>query len=164
MLPPDCNGSARHRFSITDIDHRAPPHVTHMRARLEWRRAVQRAAIIPDDQIAQPPLMGIDETWLRRMCQEVAEEGTALLDRPADDVRGVRGDIERLSPRARMASHQWMTCRWPCFDLVFGRRVAAELRARVPDRVLGNQPFECCLGGLRQRVISGAGVGELSIG
>ncbi len=57
-----------------------------------------------------------------------------------------------------------MPRRRPRLDLVFGRRVAAELRPRVPDRMLGDQPVELRLGRLRQRVIGGAGVGELRVG
>src|SRR5205823_2701829 len=52
------------------------------------------AAIVPDDEIADSPAVPVDELRLGRKSDQLLDQRPALLDRPADDVRGVRGEVE----------------------------------------------------------------------
>ena len=67
---------------------------------------MHRAAVVPDYQIADPPLVAVDEFRLGGVGVEIEEQQTPLGNRPADDVRGVRRQIERLAMRTGMTAHQ----------------------------------------------------------
>ncbi len=48
---------------------------------------MQRAAIVPYDQIADAPAMAIDKALLRGKSGEFFEKRSTLLNRPSDNVR-----------------------------------------------------------------------------
>ena len=97
---------------------------------------MQRAAVIPDHQVAGAPGVAVDELALGRVLHQVAQQQPPVRHRPADDVRGMRAHVERLAPRTRMHAHQRMGNRRQCRTL--GLRVVdmPELTARMKDRVL----------------------------
>src|ERR1051326_5409751 len=77
------------------------------------RGAVHGAAVVPDDEVADPPLVHVDEARLRGELHQLVEQRPALVARPADDVRGMRGDEQRGAARARMPPPQRMMPRRP---------------------------------------------------
>jgi hypothetical protein len=48
---------------------------------------MERAPIIPHDQIAYPPAVLMDKTGLGRECNQLVEKRTTLFHWPSDDVR-----------------------------------------------------------------------------
>src|SRR5579871_487840 len=61
------------------------------------RGAVQQAAVVPDHQVADAPVERQAEARLDDEVVELAQQRAALLDRPADDVRGMRAGVDRLA-------------------------------------------------------------------
>src|SRR5437764_602954 len=100
---------------------------------------MHRAAIVPDDQIALRPAMGMDELRLRGELCQVAQEDTALRGRPSDDMRGVAAEIKRRPAGARMTACHALLNRWPGCNLLGREVVEAKLGARIEQRVLGQQ-------------------------
>jgi hypothetical protein len=47
---------------------------------------VQQGAVVPDQEIALAPGVPVDEARLRREVRQLADEGAALVLRPADDM------------------------------------------------------------------------------
>ena len=122
-----------------------------------------RAAIVPDHEIADPPFMAVDETRLGRKGKQLVQQRPALVKRPADDMRRMRGDEQGVAPGARMPPHQRMLRRRPRRAFLVGRHISAALAARMPDRMFGDEAFELFFHRLRQRVVGGARVGEICI-
>ncbi len=83
---------------LCHVDDGGAAQIAHVLGRLVRRGAVQGAAIVPDHQIADAPFVGVDEPRLGGEFDQPLQQRAAFLDRPADDVRGVRGDVERLAP------------------------------------------------------------------
>ena len=75
-------------------------HVAHLR-RIERPRTVHGRLIVPDHQIKLSPLVRIHELSLRRVLDQIAQEGARLRNRPSDDRSGMRGEITTISA-------QWM--------------------------------------------------------
>src|SRR3954451_23924563 len=65
---------------------------------VERPAAMNRAAIVPDHEIADPPAVAVDEFGLCRVLDQLADQQHAVRHRPADDMRGMRGEIQRLAP------------------------------------------------------------------
>ena len=51
---------------------------------------VDRAPVVPDHQIAEPPFVAVDETILGCVGAEIEQQQAPIRDRPADNVRAVR--------------------------------------------------------------------------
>jgi hypothetical protein len=64
----------------------------------ERRGAVHGAAVVPDDEVADLPFVTVDELGLCREFDQLAEQRLPLLDRHADNVLCVRGNVERAWP------------------------------------------------------------------
>jgi len=80
-------------------------------------------------------LRNTDERAQGGVLDEVAEQQPPLGDRPVDDPRGVRGDVERRAIRAREGAHQRMDRALE--RLLFVRReLETEHLSRVGDGVL----------------------------
>src|SRR5258705_423565 len=73
---------------------------------VERPRAVHGGAIVPDHEIADAPGVAIDELRLGRVLRQIAKEQSPLRDRPVDDARLVRREIERAPARARDRADQ----------------------------------------------------------
>ena len=101
--------------------------------------AMHRAAIVPDHQIADPPFVAVDELRLRRVRVRSQQQQPAVRHRPADDVRGVRRQIQRLAPRAGMPAHQTLRRRRVLFALARRELGEADLAAR-PEHVVLARP------------------------
>ena len=52
--------------------------------------------------------MAVDKTCLGCVFDEIAQEEASLGQRPVDDPRGVRREVQRPALRARVGAHQWM--------------------------------------------------------
>ena len=126
-------------------------------------RAMHGAAIVPDHHVALAPGVGMHEARLRGVLDQVHQQQPAVGDRHADDVRGVAGDVERLAGEPGWRAHHALRHRRQARELL--RRVLGdgELAARMPDRMLGHQPFELPLGLVRQGVVGRAQVGEFRL-
>ena len=68
--------------------------------------AVHHAAVVPHHQIADPPLVRVDELPLGRVLVQVAQEGARFRHRPAVDLAGMRRQEQRAPAAAGMAAHQ----------------------------------------------------------
>jgi hypothetical protein len=113
------------QLSSSLILDRRPPHIAAVSRAVEWSRAMERAAIVPDDQIADPPAMLVNEARLGRECGQLVKKGATLLGRPSDDVRRMRSEKERASPGAGMNPHHGLANRRQCGALFVGElRVA----------------------------------------
>src|SRR5215470_11632347 len=107
--PPSCRNSRRGSFItclqvlVADkhfrggVDDRCAAQVAHLVLGIERRGAVHGTAVVPDDQVADLPLVAIDELRLRRKFHKLVEQRLTFLDRHAYDVRCMRGDIERVA-------------------------------------------------------------------
>src|SRR5258708_13818270 len=75
----------------------------------------------------------------------------------------MRGDVERVASRARMSAHHLVSCGRIGLAFFLSRRIAAELAARVPQRMLGDQAFKPFFHRIRQGIVSGARIGKLGV-
>src|SRR5215813_2076007 len=75
---------------------RGPAHVARLVGR-ERAGAVHGLAVVPHDEVADPPLVRIDELALGGVLGQVAQEQPRLRQRPAQDRARVRGQVERFA-------------------------------------------------------------------
>src|SRR5260370_23636079 len=68
------------------VDDRRAAQVAHLVRGVERRGAVHGAAVVPDSQVPDLPLVAIDKLPLRREFHQYAEQSLALLDRHSDHV------------------------------------------------------------------------------
>src|SRR5689334_15594647 len=68
-------------------------------------REVQRAAVVPDNDVVLLPRVPIDELRPRRMAVEIIDERLALLGREADELLHFLTEINRFLARFRMLAH-----------------------------------------------------------
>src|SRR6478752_8716124 len=64
--------------------NRGAPHVAHLGV-IETTNTMHDLPVVPHHEIMLPPLVRVDELRLRRVLHQVADEGTRLRHRPADD-------------------------------------------------------------------------------
>src|SRR6185312_10233904 len=107
--------------------------------------AMHGAAVVPHDQIADAPAVPIDEARLSGEGDELLDQPAPFLDRPADDVRSVRGEIERLAAGAGMAAHDQLRHRRQLAADLLVELGEADERARAEDAVLGDEAVELAL-------------------
>ena len=88
-----------------DVERRCPAQIARV-AVVVGPAAMHRATVVPDHQIADPPFMAVDEFRPGGVRIEIVEQQAAFGNGPADDVRGVGGEVERFALRARMTAHQ----------------------------------------------------------
>src|SRR5689334_13644427 len=79
-----------------DIADRDPAQVAHP-AFVEMPSAVHYAAVVPDHEIALAPIVPVHELPPRRVLDQLAQQKSPIGQRPADYLRGMRGDIECLA-------------------------------------------------------------------
>src|SRR4051812_47024930 len=108
---------------------------------VEWPAAVHGGEVVPDDEIAHAPAMAVDEARLGGVLGEIAQQQPSFGHWPVDDLRSVRGEIERMPAGARVAADKWMHGAFQPL-LLGGRPLEAERLARIGDRVVLAQPFE----------------------
>src|SRR5262245_39739228 len=73
------------------VQCRRTPQVARLRL-VVWPAAMHGAAIVPDDQVADLPAMAVDELIVRRVRRQIPQQQTPFGHRPAEDVRGMRGE------------------------------------------------------------------------
>src|ERR1700733_4841551 len=112
-----------------DIARRHPAQIAHSRL-VEVAAAMHRRTGIPDDEVALPPIVAIDELALRRVLDQLAEQQAAFGHGPPDDLRGMRGDVEYLALRPRMRAHDALGHRRQHVLLAEQQVLEAELAAR----------------------------------
>ena len=131
---------------------------------LEGRGAMHGAAVVPHHEIARPPFVAIDETRLGRERDDARARARALPPAPCRRSRSrARRDRASSAPNGWRRTSGWKP-RGARLAFLLVRLIAAELLARMPDRMIGRQPLEPRLHRLRQRIIGGADVGEFGIG
>ncbi len=121
---------------------------------------MQRAAVVPDHEIADAPLVRVDELRLRGETIQLTEEHFALLARPPHDVGGVLADVQRRPARLRNDAHDIVASGRHRALHVVGDHGVARAAARLPEVVLGDGTVNTGLRIGRQRVPGGAGVDE----
>src|SRR4051812_20359827 len=85
----------------------------HYAARIgiEGIAPVQRAAVVPDHEVTDLPLLAECESRLRGMRPELIEQRLALLELEPDDVAiAPPAEEQALAPRFRMRAHQPVAC------------------------------------------------------
>ena len=117
--------------------------------------AVHRPAVVPHDEIADAPAVAVHELRLRGEREQVEQQDAALRERPADDVRGVGADVERLASRRRMRADERLRHGRDLGALRLGELGVARQPARVREVVHGDEPVETA------RLLSNAGEGYL---
>jgi hypothetical protein len=124
---------------------------------------VQHGAVVPDHQVTLPPRMRIAELRLRRELGQPVDEGTALVARPADDMRGVCAGIDRLASVDRIdPQHAVPGARQ--LGLHVGRqRAGGHCAARIDQAVLRDEFRKLSCDALGQGVVRGAHGGEFGI-
>src|SRR3981081_4080926 len=81
------------------------------RVGIEGIAPVQGAAVIPDHEIADLPLLAECESRLRRMRPERIEQGLAFFElEPHDVAVAPPAEEKALAPGFRMRAHQPMVC------------------------------------------------------
>src|SRR5712664_4342574 len=85
-----------------DVKRRHAAKLASMSRVVEGAAAMHRGAVVPDHEVADAPAVPIDELRLCRVLDQVAKEQPSFGDRPADDLRRVRGEVGRSAPRARV--------------------------------------------------------------
>src|ERR1700745_3037921 len=103
---------------------------------------MHRAAIVPDDEVADGPAVLVDELRLRREGDQLLDQRPPLLDRPADDVRSVRGEIEAGAARGGMMPHQRLRHRRQLLENLVVEIGKADLAARAEGAVLDDESVE----------------------
>ena len=107
--------------------------------------------------------MGVDELALRGMRGQLVDELARLVVGHAADRAGVAGDVEAHAARIGQAADQHLGHRREGGAFALVEILEAELAARRHDRVLGDQPRDALLGGVRQRIVGRTHVGELGM-
>src|SRR6185503_8975671 len=108
---------------------RRAPQVARVVLVVEGAGAVHRALVVPHDEVADPPLVAIDELALRRVLGQLAQQHHRFGHRPADDPPGVRGEIERGPAARRVDAHERLAHR--------GEIALLALRKAKAQRALG---------------------------
>src|ERR1700731_4081324 len=106
---------------------------------------MHRAAIVPYHEVADRPAMLVDELRLGREGNQLLEQRPAPLDRPAYDVRGVRGEVEAGAARCRMMPHQRLRHRRQLLEDLVVEVGEADVAAGAEDAVLDDEPVELAL-------------------
>ena len=125
--------------------------------------AVQGTAVVPDHEVADAPVMAMDELALRGVLHQVAQQQPSIRHRPTEDVGGVRAHVERLALGARMRAHELVAHGRQGGALGFRVVGVAEQSARMEDRVLGDQAIDPGLRLSRQGVVGGPKIRELRL-
>src|SRR5215472_2253330 len=124
---------------------------------------MHRAAVVPDYESTDPPFIAVDELGPGRVQREVVEQEPAFRYGPADNVRSVRREVQRLALRTGMAPHQALPGRW-IFLPFAGQEVGeADLSARPENIMLGDEPADLVLHRLRQGIIGGGHISEFGL-
>jgi len=124
---------------------------------------MHRAAVVPDYKITDSPFVAVDEFGPGRVQREVVEQEPTFRNRPADNVRSVRREVQGLALRAGMAPDQALSRRW-IFLPFAGQEVGeADLSARPKNIMLSDEPADLVFHRLRQSIIGGAHISEFGL-
>src|SRR6266446_3613153 len=134
-------GADRGERGLLDIESRHAAELAAILHVVERPRAMHGGAIVPDHQVADPPFVTVDELPLGRVLRQVAQHQTPLRQRPVDDPRLVRCEIERAPERARDRPNERMD-RALQLILLARRELEPEDLARVRDRMVGAKPLD----------------------
>lgn len=93
------------RLRRARILDRGSPHIPPVLRFVVQSSPMHRAPVIPDHEIANRPPVGVNKLGLCRMLDQIPDQHPAIRDRPANYVRGVRREIQRLSARPGMHPH-----------------------------------------------------------
>src|SRR5579884_3382521 len=116
---------------------------------------MHRRAVVPDHEVADAPFVAVDEAAFGGVVAEVAQQQPPVGDRPADDVRCVRRQIEGLALRPRMPAHQPLPRRRVLLALARLELAKADLAARPENVVLGDEAVDLLPRRVGQRVAGG---------
>ena len=77
----------RDRRGRGQIERGDTPQLAGVLRILERRRAVHGAAVVPDDEITDTPVVAVDEVALLGVLDEIAQQQASLGHGPVDDAR-----------------------------------------------------------------------------
>src|SRR5438094_8275060 len=146
-----------------DVEGRHAAQLAAILPVVERPGAVHRRAIVPDHQVPDAPFVTVHELPLGGVLRQVPQQKTPLRQRPVDDPRLVRREIERAAQRVRDRTDERMD-RALQLVLLARRELEPEDLTRVGDRMVGPEPLDQRLRLDRQGVVGGAHVGGLRIG
>ena len=107
--------------------------------------------------------MAVDELRLGGVGVQIHQQQAPIGDRPADDMRRVRRQIQCLAFRSRMQPHQSLRRRRILLAFPGPEFGEADLTARPEHIVLDHQIVQNGFRRVRQGVIGGAHVGEFGL-
>src|SRR5688572_8045148 len=141
--------------------HGRPLHEAVVAGGVERRRPMQHAAVVPDDQVALPPLVAVAELRLGDEGGELAEQRAAVLDRHPDDVRGVGADEQCAAAVHGVGAHERVLYLWDLAALLVRQDAGPHLVAGPREVVDAHQPLHAAEQLVGQLGVGGAGAGEL---
>src|SRR5439155_25711303 len=156
-------GAGRDERGLGDIEGGHTAKLATIFRVVERRRAVHGRTVVPDHEVADAPDVTVDVLALGRVLRQVAQQEPALRDRPVDDARLVRCQVERAPAGARDDPHERMDRALQLVLLVL-RELEAEDLTGVRDGVMRAQALDQRLRLGRQQVVRGAHVGVLGVG
>src|SRR5579863_995848 len=156
-------GSRRNRMNVDRVaGERRPANVANVFP-VKAAGAVHRRSIVPRDEVAHAPAMAVDESRLRRMLGEVAQQHARFRQRPSHDRASMRGQKQGFAARLRIGSHEAVTDGAEMLAL-FGREFGeADRLSRIDQRVLAHEILDLRLRLIVERIVGGAHVGELRL-
>src|SRR5207253_3749897 len=121
---------------VCSIRNRGALHVTSPAQIVELGPPVHGAAVVPHDQIVQPPAVGIYELPLGDMRDQLINERSALVLRHSEDTPCMGGEVQRLAPGFRNGADQHLGYRRHPPAFLLAELGKAEPGARIEDRML----------------------------
>jgi hypothetical protein len=121
----------------------APHVITHVEVVAGF---VQKASVVPDDDVACPPLVSVDELGLRRVFEELLEERASFFHRHPLDMGGMVSEIQALAPGRRVGPDERMRYRRRSRNLFCGGGPASGVVPRLLPAVDGAESIDALLG------------------
>src|SRR5580693_5707886 len=120
--------------SVDAVIHGRSPHIARVAGVIEGRGAMHGAAIVPDNEIPclMPAYRG-RELRLGGEFGQFLQQFAPPLHGPADDVRGMSGEVQRFDPSAGVKLHQPMLRGLLGFPLLRRRFRIAGQHPRMPQ-------------------------------
>ncbi len=73
---------------------------------IEHLRTMHGRTVVPDDEVIWAPRVAVQERLLRCVLCQLGQQEATLRDRHVDDMRRMRGKIQRFSAAARYGAHE----------------------------------------------------------
>jgi hypothetical protein len=103
---------------------------------------MQQTAVVVNHHVAFTPLMAVNEFRLRGEFEKLMQQRTPILDRPSDNVGGMRPHIKGGPFIDGVRANKGLADGRIFFFLCRDQFFIVEMAARVGQAMHGNEPFE----------------------